>query len=190
MRKVLVLPSLKYLRECFILVSTDEYAFLVWRVRPSHHFKTNNAYKSFNKQFALRPAGNVFHPGNRKPYYQVCIDGVTYLVHRIIWKMLTGDDPGDMEVDHQNGDGLHNCHSNLRLVAHKINGRNTPIPNNNTSGVMGVSYSKSRGKWEAYIKINQRRKHLGRYYTKREATRARRKAERDYGFHQNHGRSA
>lgn len=189
MRRPIPLPTLKYLRECFILVATKDYSFLVWRHRPVSHFSSEHAQKIFNTLFALRPAGNEVRAG-RMRYYQVGIAGKTYLVHRIIWMMLTGYDPGDKEIDHQNGDGLCNRRSNLRLVSHKVNGRNTPIPSNNTSGIMGVSFSKSRGKWEAYIKINQRRKHLGRYDNKREAVRARRQAEREYGFHQNHGRAA
>lgn len=189
MRKPNLLPSLKYLRECFILVEFEDFIFLVWRYRPLYHFNSEHGQKIFNTQFALRIAGNKFTCG-RMIYYQVCVSGTTYLVHRIIWKMLTGKDPGDKEVDHQNGDGLCNSRRNLRLVAHKHNARNTPIPSNNTSGIMGVSFNKSKGKWEAYIKVNQLRKFLGRYDSKRKAARARRRAEKDYGFHQNHGRAS
>ena len=34
--------------------------------------------------------------------------GVDYYAHRIIWRMVTGDDPGEMRVDHIDRDGLNN----------------------------------------------------------------------------------
>ena len=49
-------------------------------------------------------------------YLQIQVDGQKWLVHRIIWALQTGDDPGEMEVDHKDGDRSNNTWSNLRLA--------------------------------------------------------------------------
>lgn len=54
------------------------------------------------------------------------------------------------------------------------------INSNNTSGYTGVSYSKSKKKWVAYIKCQTKTINLGTFKTKREAIRARKKGEKQY----------
>ena len=48
---------------------------------------------------------------------------------------------------------------------------------NNTSGVKGVSWDSSRGKWRAQITFKRKNYGLGSYSTKEEAIRARKEAE-------------
>lgn len=54
------------------------------------------------------------------------------------------------------------------------------IPSNNTSGVKGVSWSKSRQLWETYIQIHGKRINLGRYADFTEAVKVRKEAEEKY----------
>tara|TARA_R100001132_G_C3270143_1_gene92340 strand:+ start:2046 stop:2186 length:141 start_codon:yes stop_codon:yes gene_type:complete len=42
--------------------------------------------------------------------------------------------------------------------------------------------------WQARIKINGKLKHIGFYSDITDAVTARRRAEREHGFHENHGR--
>jgi len=51
---------------------------------------------------------------------------------------------------------------------------------------VGVSFCPAR--WEAYVKINGKKKYLGRFKTYTDAVKAREEAERQYGFHKNHGK--
>ena len=56
--------------------------------------------------------------------YTVKIDYVLYRVARIIWKLHTGKDPGEMYVDHINRDPYDNRWKNLRLVTQAQNQMN------------------------------------------------------------------
>lgn len=51
---------------------------------------------------------------------------------------------------------------------------------NNTSGVVGVSFCKSKNKWIAYIKIQRKQIALGTFFTKEEAIQARLAGEKKY----------
>jgi len=53
-------------------------------------------------------------------------------------------------------------------------------PKNNTSGHKGVSWCKSKGMWEAYISVHNKRIHLGRYHDIEDAVKARIEAEEKY----------
>lgn len=53
-------------------------------------------------------------------------------------------------------------------------------PKNNTSGVKGVSWNKSKEAWEAYIGIHGKRINLGRYAKFEDAVKARKFAEEEY----------
>jgi hypothetical protein len=54
--------------------------------------------------------------------------------------------------------------------------------------VVGVSYSKRYKCWEAYITVDYKRIHLGRFKNIEDAILARKEAEVAYKFHKNHGR--
>ena len=73
------------------------------------------------------------------------------------------DNPNHMIIDHINRNRLDNRKENLRLVNKTQNAINTKIPNNNTSGIIGVSLDKKTNKWRSYISINGKRKELGKY---------------------------
>ena len=91
--------------------------------------------------------------------------GTVYL-HRLI----LGDSLD--EVDHINGDKLDNRKVNLRFATHSQNNMNKPRQSNNTTGFKGVHQLKSTGKFQAYIKRNGKRMHLGTYTTALDAARA------------------
>ena len=86
------------------------------------------------------------------------------LLHRFLM-----DAPDDMEVDHENLDGLDCRYSNMRLATHAENGRNRGKNRNNTSGFKGVSWDKEFSKWIATITVDGKRIYLGRFADKRVA---------------------
>lgn len=77
-------------------------------------------------------------------------------MHRVI-----AGTPDEMDTDHIDGDGLNNRRSNLRHATKSQNRHNQRISVCSTSGVKGVSWHKSKGKWQARIKLNGTRLHLG-----------------------------
>lgn len=83
-------------------------------------------------------------------------------------------------IIHEDFQKYDNRKSNLRICNGAENNRNSKIPKNNTSGVKGVRYDKVSKKWLAYIGINNKTKHLGRYVNKEDAIKARKQAEEKY----------
>jgi len=121
-------------------------------------------------------------------YIKVQFGDKWYFGHRIIWMMVYGHWPD--EVDHINGNRTDNRLCNLRNVTRQENARNRCKSKNNTSGVVGVSWHILRNKWQAHIVVNNERLHLGNFNNKEDAIAARKAAEVKHGFHKNHGRSA
>lgn len=70
------------------------------------------------------------------------------IVH--LHRMLMGF-PEGLEVDHINGNTLDDRRINLRLADDSQSAQNQKISKNNTSGVKGVSYCRTKRKWSAKI---------------------------------------
>lgn len=113
---------------------------LKWKAR-----RSSNAMAGHN-------AGTVRPDG----YLQVSLFGKTQLVHRVIWEMHNGPIPDGMEIDHINHDRLDNRIENLRIVSRQENSVNLSKRIDNTSGIVGVSWSKRMGKWRARISVNKK----------------------------------
>lgn len=129
------LPSASHLRE--ILAYDQDTGELRWRSGKAGWTK------------AGRMAGYVDHRG----YINVCIGGLTYRAHRLIWAIVTGNDPGHLHIDHINRNTGDNRFSNLRIVPQSLNLQNTSIRKDNSSGFVGVGYSKKDKKWLARLKV-------------------------------------
>lgn len=105
--------------------------------------------------------------------------GREQLVHRWAWEQVHGPIPEGGEIDHR-------CHNraccnvkHLRPATSKQNREHQrgAYKSNRSSGIRGVSWDKSRGKWIATIGHNGKQRTIGRYATKEEAAAAA-KAER------------
>lgn len=137
----------------------------------------------WNRVFADKPAGGV----DGKGYVRIRTEGNNWNAHRVIWKMVYGEEPE--YVDHINGDRADNRLMNLRSVSKLENARNARLARNNTSGVSGVHWRSKDKRWAATIHNKGALVRLGQYRLFEDAVAARRAAEQKYGYHENHGRA-
>ena len=158
---------------------------LTWKARPRWMFPINRIYKAWNTKFAGKPALNS---PDRNGYKIGAIFNSMYKAHRVAFVIHHGYWPDC--VDHINGDGGDNRIENMRDVDQTGNGRNKAMLCTNTSGFNGVYWSKVSSQWSAYITVNRKAINLGRFDSFGDAVEARKRANKKYGFHENHGRQA
>jgi hypothetical protein len=125
---------------------------------------------------------------NKAGYVQICIKQKVYYGHRLAWFYSHNEWP-EQEIDHKDHNKSNNRFDNLRKSSHSSNGKNQTLNKRNKTGTPGVIWDRFRSKWSAYITVNYKRIGLGRFDTKEEAIEARKKAERKYRFHPNHGKA-
>jgi hypothetical protein len=146
---------------------------LYWRDYPPHG-------PPWNGRWAGKEAATA---DNGRGYFQITLDGGKYVAHRIIWAMITGVWP--VEVDHIDHDKGNNRIRNLRATTRTGNKQNQPLTKGNTSGVMGVGWHHNG--WRAFITVAGKHHHLGYFDDFNDAVCARKAAEAKYGYHVNHG---
>jgi hypothetical protein len=160
-QKPKLLPSQEYLKECFDYDA--ETGILIWKERPIHHFKNATGMNIFNGTTAGNVAGTIHISG----YTRIYVLNTRYLSHRLIWKMMTGNEPIG-SIDHIDNDKSNNCIENLRDVTHSENMMNKKNQSNNKSGIKGIRYDTNRKKWQYSAAIN-RNKTSGECNSKEEA---------------------
>lgn len=116
-------------------------------------------------------AGRLAGTINNKGYVAIKVDGILYTGHRLAWLWMTGEFPA-VEIDHINRVRKDNRPENLREATSSQNKANSGRHPRNTSGIKGVSYVASRGKYLAQISVDNKRKNLGRFKTIAEAEQA------------------
>jgi hypothetical protein len=121
-------------------------------------------------------------------YHTVTINGSKFGVHRIIYKMMTNEEPDIM--DHINGKRHDNRWCNLRSVSHQENNFNIGLAKDNKSGFSGVHYRADHDRYTATVRIGSKSHHLGSFKTKAEAIAARQAANIILGFSERHGKVA
>lgn len=151
-----------------------ESGLVTWRKSPSKKIRAGNA------------AGTPCGKGSKK-YLNIKFDGGYILAHHVAFFLYFGRLP-ICELDHIDGNGLNNRLPNFRETTHASNMKNVKLSSRNTSGVMGVHYSRKTGKWEASICVDGKRIFLGSFSSTEKAAMERKNAEARYGFHKNHGK--
>lgn len=146
---------------------------LLWKVQKSLSVKIGSAVG------AIRGKG----------YRETTIDNRHSSVHRLVWIWHNGSIPKGQEIDHLNHERADNRIENLRCVSRQDNLRNASRYSTNKSGRTGVWFDKIGKRWIAHITIDGRFRYLGSFRKKNLAVKCREEAERDYGFHTNHGQS-
>lgn len=157
---------------------------LRWKFRNSEKFSSVRMQNSWNKKHVGKLA---FTADNGRGYKQGTIDNVMYKAHRVIFALVYGYWPN--QVDHIDHNRSNNRLVNLREVSNNENQKNAKLRANNTSKQVGVSWEKSTKKWLSRIGVNGVKITLGRFSSKDEAICVRLAAEKQYGYHPNHGKT-
>jgi hypothetical protein len=83
-------------------------------------------------------------------YLQIRLMGKIYLAHRLIYLLINGHIPN--QIDHIDGDKTNNKIDNLRLSSQSENRMNSSRSSLNKIGIKGVCWSKSNKSWRVQIK--------------------------------------
>ena len=182
------LPSQEFLNAC--LDYDPDTGKLVWKVRPDWTFlpqagrTPSHIANAWNAAWAGKLALNSPAVNG---YLKGALNGQNFYAHRVIWKMIHGTDPVD--IDHDDGNRQNNKLNNLFDRSRTDNLRNRVLSKNNTSGFHGVSFSNRHNLWAASIGYNGKTIHLGWFKNFDDAVEARKAAEKEYKYNPNHGRS-
>ncbi len=163
------------------------------RLREALEYNPTTGLLTFKSRADARPCWNARHVGKAAintasvdGYRRGYLFGKMMLAHRVAFALHYGRT--DLKfIDHINGDRSDNRAENLREVTRAENARNKARPSNSTTGHIGVSKTYD-GRFRAHITVGNKVRHLGRFPTIEQAVAVRASAERELGFHQNHGR--
>ena len=120
---------------------------------------------------------------NGRGYYHVTLfkNGTmkTLRVHRLIAMAFIPTEDNREYVDHIDHNSLNNNLINLRWASNSENLMNQGKKSNNTSGITGVHFVETSGKWIAQICLNRKKVYLGCFHTMEKAKEARIKAVKE-----------
>lgn len=119
-------------------------------------FSTLKGYRIFKAKCLGKIAGSPHSSG----YLSLSILGRSLLVHRLIWAIVTGKDPG-VTIDHRDGDRRNNRWANLREATRSQNAMNRRMRSDCASGVRGVHWHRAAQAWVAQVCIDGESRHLG-----------------------------
>lgn len=157
---------------------------LTWNERPRVGFKTDRAFKIWNKRFAGKKAFTALTSGG---YLHGNFCGAKLKAHRVAWFLTYGKWPAHL-IDHIDGNPSNNRIDNLRDCSDAENSKNRGRASNNRSGVTGVSWVGKIQSWHAYIYVSRStREHLGYFKSIEDAKQARAEAVARHGYSARHG---
>lgn len=152
---------------------------LRWKPRARRWFVSERGFKTWNSRYAGKEAFTAFARGDVEHRQGTILYCVCY-AHQVIWLWMTGR--WVEEIDHRNGIGADNRWCNLKKSTRLLNSHNAWMPQTSTRVHGGVSKRNDRS-FRAVIKG----KHLGYFPTLEKAIRARKRAQKKYGFTARHG---
>lgn len=162
--------------EEFMYYNCDD--LLYWKERTDEQVPDTRLRNSFNNRWAHKP---IKGSKTTNGYLQVQFQGKNYSYHHLVWYLHHGTLPS-LQLDHINRDRTDNNIKNLREVSGSDNCKNLPLKSNNTSGVVGVSRKGNR--WQAHIGGD----YLGSFTDFEGAVLCRLTAQKERGYHSNHGK--
>jgi hypothetical protein len=150
---------------------------LFWKHRPLKHFKTEVAYKTWNKKYADKEAGSLHNRYFR--LWALKISEKNYIRSTIVW--LFHHDEWVSYFIHKNDDPLDDRIENLQpTTISKLISLSYENRSEDKNKIIGIYYVPNRRKYYAEITIKRTRISLGYFKYKKDAEKARKAAERKY----------
>ncbi len=133
------------------------------RLRDRLDYNPDTGVFKWKKPFPknMRKDGTAGYSG-RDGVIQIEIDGKAYLAHRLVFLLEDGVFPKNL-VDHRDGVRNNNRRINLRKATSCQNNQNAKIRIDNKTGIKGVFFNKSNGKYRVVINFQKKAYHLGYY---------------------------
>jgi hypothetical protein len=126
------------------------------------------AKQPFNRRGGYNTGDVVGYP-DVGGYLKVTIDKTPYALHRVIWKLVTGNEPVDY-LDHKDRNRQNNRWANLREATSTQNAANMKPSALYGSGGRGVRFMPgSKRKWHVEIQANGERFKIGEFDSFEEA---------------------
>jgi hypothetical protein len=116
-----------------------------------------------------RRVGGVAGRRTSTGHWDVGVGSSRFGVHRIIWALATGSDPGEFDIDHIDGDPSNNRVANLRTCSRSQNLRNGRA---GASGALFKGAYPSGARWRSILRVGGRLLHLGMFCSARDAAAA------------------
>jgi hypothetical protein len=181
------LPSGAYLNECFLY--DPDRGVLRWRrERPPEHFASVRNWRLWLTRHAGKDACHIM---KELGYKRTRLDGVYYLSHRIIYKLMTLDDP-PFEIDHKNTNRGDNRWDNLRPATRQQNVWNAALGHKTKSYDLPVGITVRSCRTAKPYKVECGKRYIGSFATLEAAIEARNAfatKERGQFLYQNEPRS-
>ena len=114
-------------------------------------------------------------------YRYIKVDGIAYKSSRLAWLYQKGYFP-EHDIDHKDRVRDNDIWTNLRHVTRSCNTKNSRIRSDNSTGVVGVSFSQKYNSWRVRIDIAKKTKSIGSFPNFIDAVRARYEAEKKYDY--------
>src|SRR5271156_4098180 len=163
---MMVKPTAEQVRS--LLICDAATGRLVWKARSIEMFDGDRARcASWNGRYAGRKAGH----DSKNGYRTIRIFNRAYLVHHIVWLIVHGQWP--LQLDHKEGKEIGDALGNLRLANQSQNMQNANRRKDNKSGFKGVSWDVVNKKWVTRIRVpGGKYENLGRFSNPIEAHQA------------------
>lgn len=111
---------------------------------------------TYNKRTGIFTWKKPAHPSPVKPgdeaggltsngYIRIRIDNVSYKAHRLAWLFITGEDPGELEIDHKNRKRSDNRACNLRLANRNLQADNSSTSTDETQRKLKLKHAELEG---------------------------------------------
>lgn len=120
------------------------------RLNECFELREDGALVSKINRRRVRQGQTVAASPNTRGYLQISVDGVSMVLHRVIFTLANGRFT-ELEVDHIDRDRRNNHPDNLREVTRSQNMANTGVRKTNTSGHRNVHWVKNLRKWRVQV---------------------------------------